>query len=289
VIPQLRNAGHQVLGLVRSEAGANYLRSMGAQPHPGSLQDMDSIRAGVMAADAVIHCAFDHDFSRFRENAELDARVIAVFGELLAGTDRALIVSTGLPVDARTTPITEATLAPSIPSTPRVSEQTALSLREHGVHVNVIRLPQVHSTVRQGLVTFLIDIAKRLKVSAYVDEGQNRWSACHVDDVARVYVRALETHRDGAIYHAIGEQGIALRTIAQTIGQGLNVPVVSIPAAQADAHFGFLGKLVQRDLCATSVVTRQQLDWAPVGPGLIDDIESHLRGQTPPTRPTNAA
>ncbi|OZI31415.1 NAD-dependent dehydratase [Bordetella genomosp. 10] len=277
IIPQLLARGHSVLGLARSEAGEKFLRSAGADVHLGRLEDLKSIHAGVAMADAVIHCAFEHDFSRFKESAELDKRVIETFGDVLEGTDRPLLVSTGMPLESHVRPITERVELPDISPTPRVSEQTAISLQTRGVHVNVIRLPQVHSVAKQGLVTSLIGIAREKGVSTYVDDGSNRWSACYVQDAARVYALALDRHEAGATYHAVSEEGVTLKAIAEAIGDGLNVPISSIPSEDADAHFGFFGRLVQRDLSASSAITRQLLGWDPTGPGLIENIVRHLK------------
>jgi len=276
IIPQLIEHGHSVIGLTRSETGEKFLRSVGADVHLGHLEDLNSIYAGAATVDAVIHCAFEHDFSRFKESAELDKRVIETFGDALKGSDRPLLVSTGMPLESPVRPITESVNLPAASPTPRVSEQTAKALQVQGVHVNVIRLPQVHSVAKQGLVTSLIDIAREKGTSAYVDDGLNRWSACYVQDAARVYVLALDKHQAGATYHAVGEEGISLKAIAKTICDGLNVPLLSIPAEDADAHFGFFGKLIRRDLSASSALTQELLGWKPAGPGLVDDIRKHL-------------
>jgi nucleoside-diphosphate-sugar epimerase len=279
LIPQLLQRGHGMLGLSRSQAGAAWLRSAGADVHPGSLEDLGSLRAGASAADAVIHCAFDHDFSKFKASAELDKRAIETLGEALQGTDRPLLISTGMPLDAPGRPITEQMSPPAASPTPRVSEQTALSLQARGLHVNVMRLPQVHSAAKHGLATSLIAIARDKGVSAYVDDGRNRWSACHVQDAARVYALALDKHQAGATYHAVGEEGITLKAIAQAIGYGLNLPIVSIPSEQADAHFGFFARLVRLDLSASSALTQAWLGWKPTGPGLVSDIQRHFESQ----------
>ncbi|MGN8135241.1 SDR family oxidoreductase [Paraburkholderia sp. 22099] len=277
IIPQLLEHGHSVIGLARSEAGEKLLRSAGAEVHLGRLEDLNAIYAGAAMADAVVHCAFEHDFSKFKENAELDKRVIETFGDALKGTDRPLLVSTGMPLESLIRPITESVSLPAVSPTPRVSEQTATALQARGVHVNVIRLPQVHSVAKQGLVTSLIGIAREKGISAYIDDGLNRWPACHVEDAARVYALALDKHQAGATYHAVGEEGISLKAIAKAIGDGLNIPLLSIHSEDADAHFGFFGKLVRRDLSASSAITQELLGWKPAGPGLIDDIRKHLK------------
>ncbi|HEY0181148.1 MAG TPA: SDR family oxidoreductase [Dokdonella sp.] len=276
LVPELLEAGHHVLGLTRSDVGARSLLAAGADVHRGALEDAESLRRGAAAADAVIHCAFEHDFSKFEQSARIDQHAIETFGAALAGTDRPLLISTGMPLDATSHPLTEQVdPAPDSP-TPRVSERTAMSLRAQRVHVNVIRLPQVHDAAKHGLVTQLIAIARRKCVSAYVGDGLNRWSAAYVRDVARVYRLALEKHQAGARYHAVGEEGVALREIADAIGRGLKVPVVSIAAEEAEAHFGFFGKLVRRDLSASSALTQQRLGWRPTGPRLVDDLEEYF-------------
>ncbi len=273
VVPELINAGHRVLGLTRSDAGAKSLIAVGAEPHRGDLEDLESLRSGAAQSDGVIHCAFNHDFSKFAANCEMDKRAIEALGSVLAGSDRPLIVSSGLALGSPTRPVTEDVDPPANSPMPRVSEQSALSLRSQGVKVAVMRLPQVHDTVKQGLVTYLIAIARQKGASAYVGEGLNRWSAAHVLDVARLYRLALEKHESGARYHAVGEEGVPLRDIAQAIGEGLKVPVVSLSPEEAGTHFGFLGMFAGLDLSASSAQTQQRLGWRPAGPGLIADLE----------------
>jgi nucleoside-diphosphate-sugar epimerase len=273
IIPELINAGHQVLGLTRSDAGAKSLIALGAEPQRGDLEDLESLRGGAAKSDGVIHCAFNHDFSKFAANCEMDKRAIEVLGSALAGSDRPLIVSSGLALGSPKRPVTEDVDPPANSPMPRVSEQSALSLRSQGAKAAVMRLPQVHDPVKQGLVTYLIAIAREKGVSAYVGEGINRWSAAHVLDVARLYRLALEKHESGARYHAVGEEGVPLRDIAEAIGKGLKVPVVSISPEEAHTHFGFLGKFAGLDLSASSAQTQQRLGWHPAGPGLIADLE----------------
>ncbi len=273
VVPELINAGHRVLGLTRSDSGAKSLIAVGAEPHRGDLEDLESLRSGAAQSDGVIHCAFNHDFSKFAANCEMDKRAIEALGSVLAGSDRPLIVSSGLALGSPTRPVTEDVDPPANSPMPRVSEQSALSLRSQGVKVAVMRLPQVHDTVKQGLVTYLIAIARQKGASAYVGEGLNRWSAAHVLDVARLYRLALEKHESGARYHAVGEEGVPLRDIAQAIGEGLKVPVVSLSPEEAGTHFGFLGMFAGLDLSASSAQTQQRLGWRPAGPGLIADLE----------------
>jgi nucleoside-diphosphate-sugar epimerase len=273
IVPELIKAGHQVLGLTRSDAGVKSLIAAGAEAHRGDLEDLQSLRSGAAKSEGVIHCAFNHDFSKFAANCEMDKRAIEVLGSALAGSDRPLIVSSGLALGSPKRPVTEDVDPPAESPMPRVSEQSAMALRSQGVKAAVMRLPQVHDPVKQGLVTYLIAVAREKGVSAYVGEGLNRWSAAHVLDVARLYRLALEKHEAGARYHAVGEEGVALRDIAKAIGKGLKVPVVSISPEEAGAHFGFLAMFAGLDLSASSAQTQERLGWHPTGPGLIADLE----------------
>ncbi|HUB53265.1 MAG TPA: SDR family oxidoreductase [Terracidiphilus sp.] len=271
VVQELIGAGHQVIGLARSDAGAQSLVANRAQVQRGDLEDLESLRTGVAASDAVLHIAFQHDWTRFAESCELDKRAIETIGAALQGSSRPLIVSSGVGV-AQGRAATEDDPPLSSPSLPRVSEVTAVSLMERGVHASVMRLPQVHDTVKQGLITPLTAIARAKGVSAYIGHGQNRWPAAHVTDVARLYRLALEKGTAGARYHAVAEEGVPLKDIATAIGRGLNVPVVSIASEQASEHFGFLGFFAGRDAHTSSAQTRARLDWNPTGPDLLTDL-----------------
>ena len=273
VVPELINAGHQVLGLARSDAGAKSVTSAGATVHRGELGDLDSLRRGAAASDAVIHTAFIHDFSKFQENSEIDKRAIEALGAALAESERPLIVSAGIPPWTPGRLMTEEAPSPGHSVMPRVSEETALALVPRGVKAAVVRLPQVHDTVKQGLVTYLIAIAREKGISAYVGEGLNRWPAAHVSDVARLYRLALEQHEAGARYHAVGEEGVPLRDIATAIGRGLKVPVVSISPEESAAHFGFFGLFAGLDVAASSALTQKRLGWRPTGAGLLSDLD----------------
>jgi nucleoside-diphosphate-sugar epimerase len=272
VVKELLAAGHDVLGMARSEAGAKSLAAIGAQVHRGSLEDVESLRQGAGALDAVIHLAFIHDWANFAENCEIDRRAIDVLGSVLAGSGRPFIVTGGTAGLARPgQTATEDDAVPADYALPRVSEQTALSLK--GVRASVMRLSQIHDTARQGLLTYAVAVAREKGVSAYVGEGRNRWAAAHISDVARLYRLALENHEAGAKYHAVAEEGVKMRDIAEAIGRGLNVPVKSIPAEEAAAHFGWLAMFASQDLLASSEKTRKTLGWTPAGPGLIADLE----------------
>ena len=275
IVPELIDAGHQVLGLTRSEAGAKSLMAARAQVHRGDLNDLESLRQGATKSDGVIHTAFIHDFSRFQEVCEVDRRVIEALGSTLVGSDRPLLVTSGTGI-ANSAPGRSATEedAPEISHPiPRVaSEQAAASLAAKGVRVGVMRLPQVHNTVKQGLVTYAIQLARQKGVSAYVGDGRNRWPAVHVLDAARLYRLALEK-LEGARYHAVAEEGVPMRHIAEVIGRGLKVPVISVSPEEAPAHFGWLAAFAGRDLPASSALTQERLAWRPTGPGLIADLE----------------
>jgi nucleoside-diphosphate-sugar epimerase len=273
VVKELIAAGHKVLGLSRSEAGAKALAAAGADVHQGVLEDVSSLKSGAAASDAVLHLGFIHDFSKFQENCEVDRRAIEALGSVLAGSDRPFMVTGGTAGLAMQGEVaTEDFDLPHDFPFPRVSEQTALALK--GVNSSVMRLPQVHDPVKQGLVTYLVAVAREKGVSAYVGEGSNRWAAAHVSDVAHLYRLALEKHEAGAKYHAVAEEGVPMREIAETIGRGLNIPAVSLSPADAAAHFGWLGMFAGSDLQASSAITRQKLGWNPTGPGLIADLEA---------------
>jgi nucleoside-diphosphate-sugar epimerase len=275
VAQELIGAGHQVLGLARSDEGAASLAVIGVQAHRGDLGDLESLRRGAAMSDGVIHCAFNHDFSKFAENCELDRQAIETLGAALMGSDRPLVVTAGLGGLAPGRLATELDLPPTNPGYPRVSEQTAVVLAARGVRTSVVRLPQVHDPVKQGFVTYLIAIAREKGVSAYVGDGSNRWSAVHKLDAARLYRLALEkTNAEVARYHAVGDEAVPAKEIAEAIGRGLKLPVTSIPAEQAGQHFGFLGSFVGLDMPASSALTQQRLGWQPTGPGLLADLDA---------------
>jgi nucleoside-diphosphate-sugar epimerase len=292
VVKELISAGHEVLGLARSDAGAKSLAAAGAQVHRGDLDDLESLRTGAAACDAVIHTAFLHDRSRFAESCEMDKRAIEAIGTVLQGSSRPFIVTSGVGVaQGRAATEDDPPIATSV-TYPRASEATAVALMERGVHASVMRLPQVHDTVKQGLITGLIATARQRGVSAYVGDGQNRWAAAHVLDVARLYRLALEKATAGDRYHAVAEEGVPLKDIATAIGCGLNVPVTSMSQAQAQEHFGFFGFFVGRDSPVSSAQTREKLGWNPTGPGLIADLNNMRYFETDagsPSVPVRAA
>jgi nucleoside-diphosphate-sugar epimerase len=271
VVKELTAAGHKVVGLARSDAGAKAVSAAGGDVLRGDLENLDVLRQGAAAADAVIHLAFNHDFSKFQENCAMDGRAIEALGGPLSGTKKPLIVTGGLAGLGK--PGRLATEDDEIPANfpfPRVSEQTALSLKN--VSAAVMRLPQVHDPVKQGLISMIVPLAREKKASAYVGDGKTRWAAAHVSDVAKLYRLALEKHEAGARYHAVAEEGVTMKAIAEAIGSGLNVPVKSISAEEAQGHFGWLSGLASHDLTASSAKTRRTLGWNPTGPGLIADL-----------------
>jgi len=277
IVPELIGAGHQVLGLARSEAGAKSLIAAGAQVHRGDVEDLESLREGAGAGDGVIHTAFIHDFSKFKENCEIDRRAIEALGAALAGSDRPLIVTSGTGIAGHAlgrlaTEDDEPSAGPN--AIPRVaSEEAAAAVAARGVRVSVVRLPQVHNTFKQGLVTYAIALARQKGLSAYVGDGLNRWSAVHLLDAARLYRLVLEKGSAGARYHAVAEEGVPVRDIAEVIGRGLKVPVVSKSPKEAMEHFGWLGVFVGSDLPASSAKTQKQMGWRPTERGLIPDLE----------------
>ncbi len=276
VVKELIASGHQVLGLCRSDDKAAALAAAGAEVHRGSIEDLDSLEQGAARSDGVIHLAFNHDFSQFKANCENDRRVIEALGAAVAGSRRPLIVTSGTGM-ANTVPGQPATEDGAVISSdviPRAaSEEAAASLAAAGVNVSVVRLPQVHDPVKQGLVTYLIAIAREKGLFAYVGDGRNRWPAAHVLDAAHLYRLALEKAEPGAIYHAAAEEGVTHRDMAETLGRRLGLPVRSIAAEQAQAHFGWLAVFVLHDMPASSERTRKALGWRPTGPGLLADLE----------------
>jgi len=280
VAQELIGAGHHVYGLARSEEGARSLSEIGAEVHRGDLEDLESLRSGAAAADGVIHCAFNHDFSKFAANCELDRQAIEALGSVLAGSDRPLIVTSGIGMLAPGRAATEEDLPPAEPSFPRASEQMAVAMAERGVRTAVMRLPQVHDPVKQGFVSYLIATAHEKRVSAYVGDGRNRWAAVHRLDAARLYRLGLEKAESDksaevARYHVVGEDGVPLKDIAEAIGRGMKVPVVAVAPEQAAQHFGpLLGNFAGLDMPASSTLTQKRLDWHPTGPGLVSDLQA---------------
>jgi nucleoside-diphosphate-sugar epimerase len=276
VVQELIKAGHQVIGLARSDAGAQSLAAAGAKVHRGDLQDLESLRSGAAMSDGVIHTAFIHDFSKFQENCEIDRRAIETLGDALAGSNRPLVITsgTGMGNTVPGEPSSEDNFNAHHPNPRSASELAGLSAAERGVNVSVVRLPQVHDRHKQGLVTYSIALAREKGLSAYIGDGFNRWPAVHRLDAAPVYRLALEKGVAGARYHAVAEEGVTAREIAEAIGRGLKIPVVSKSPEEAAAHFGWLAMFAGMDMPASSALTQQRLGWHPTDkPGMIADLD----------------
>jgi nucleoside-diphosphate-sugar epimerase len=275
VVADLIAAGHQVLGLARSDAAATALRAAGAEVHHGDLEDTNSLQQGAAATDGVIHTGFIHDFARFRQVCEIDGRAIAALGSVLAGTDKLMIVTAGVALLASGRLATEQDAGPApTDAYPRMSEQAAAAAAAQGARVSVVRLaPSVHGDGDHGFVPMLINIARETGVSAYIGEGTNRWAAVPRRDAASLFRLALEKSMAGTNYHGIAEEGIAFREIAEAIGRGLNLPVASIAPDKAADHFGWFTGFAGLDCAASSALTRAQLGWQPTQAGLIHDLD----------------
>lgn len=276
ITKELLKSGHQVLGLARSDASAQAIAAAGAEVHRGSLDDLESLKRGAAASDGVIHTAFIHDFSKYKDNSETDRAAIKALSSPLAGTGRPLIITSGTALLQLGRPATEAD-RPLVGSDqiPRLaSEEAAAAAAEKGVRVSVVRLsPTVHGQGDKGFVPMLINLARAKGVSAYVGEGRNRWSAVHRLDAARLFVLAAEKAAEDAVYHGVGEEGVPTRDIAEAIGRHLNLPVVSKTGNEVAEHFGWIGGFFGFDVPALSVETQKQLSWKPTQPGLIADLD----------------
>ena len=276
VVEKLIAAGHEVLALARSDASAGALLAAGALVHRGDLDDRQSLRAGALEADGIIHTAFNHDFSRYAQSCAEDAEVIAALGDAIAGTQKPLVVTSGLGLLAGGMQVTEQDVPDFGPNAmPRVATERAVAdLVGQGLNVSLMRLPpSVHGKGDHGFVPILIGIARQTGVSAYIGDGNNAWPAVHRFDAARAYVRAVEVAMPGAVYHPVAETGIAFREIAGVIGKRLGVPTVSKTPAEAADHFGWFTHFAKLDCPAASDITRRQLGWSPTEPGLLADID----------------
>ena len=274
VVRELIDAGHQVLGLVRSDAGAKSVAAAGAEVHRGDLHDLKSLRSGAEAADGVIHTAFIHDFSNYGPAAEADRRAIETLGVVLAGSHRPLIITSGSLVVAPGRVATEDDTAS--PNFPRKSEEAALAMPSRGVRASVVRLaPSVHGKGDHGFVPRLIALAREKGVSAYVGDGRNRWPGVHRLDAAHLYRLALEKGSASARYHGVADEGVPAREIAEVIGRRLNVPVVSKSHEEAPEHFGWIGQFFAMDGPASSAQTRTWLGWRPTQLGLLADLDAN--------------
>ena len=276
LVTELIAAGHQVRGLTRSEAGVTQLQAAGAEAHRGDLRDLDSLRGGATGMDAVLNLAFSHEWSKFAENAQDEMKAIEVLGSVLEPGKLLIVTSgTGMASGAPGQLRMESNPPTESPTIPRRPEQAVQAVAAKGVRVAIVRLPQVHDTRKQGLVPLLTQVAREKGVSAYVGNGAARWAAAPLKDVAHLYRLALEKTGAGVTtYHAVQEEGVSLRDIAETIGKGLNVPSVSIPAEKVGEHFGMFGHFAILDMPASSEWTRKTLGWEPTGCGLIEDLEN---------------
>lgn len=279
VVEELIGAGHQVLGLARNDAAADALKRMGAAAHRGDLSNPKDLSLAAAGCDGVIHTAFNHDWSQVKAAAEMDRRAIEAFGEALSGTGKPLVIASAIGLLSARRPTTEDDAGdPHSAGALRIpSEETALGLASKNVRSGIIRLsPVVHDRARQGLVTRMIALARQTGVSAYIDGGRNHWPAVHRRDAAQLFRLALEKGAPGNRYHAIAEDGIEMRTIAEAIGKLVNVPAVSKTAEEAASHFNFLAYFVVADFQASSTKTKEALGWNPTGPTLIADLEPAL-------------
>ena len=273
LVKELIAAGHPVRGLTRSEAGAEQLKAVGAEVHRGTLQDLESLRSGAEGMDVVVNLAFNHDdMSKFAENGQDEREAIEALGSVLEPGKLLVVTSgTGLASGGPGHVRVESDAAQS--GFPRQPETVARAIAERGVRVAIVRLPQVHDTRKQGLVPFLTEMARQKGVSAYLGDGSNRWAAAPLADVARLYRLVVEKTGPGVtVYHAVQEEGVALREIADAIGKGLQIPVISLDQEKAAEHFGWLAHFAGLDMPASSEWTRKALDWEPTGPGLIEDL-----------------
>ncbi|KAF2802522.1 putative epimerase/dehydratase [Mytilinidion resinicola] len=276
VVPELLAAGHQVLGLTRSDKGAETLKSLGVEAHRGSLEDLESLKKGASSADATIHLAFDHNFADFEGINKKDRVAIEAIGEALVGTNRPFIITSGtllLPLEKLATEDDNGDY--TIPTAVRgLAEQLTLSFVPKGVRAEVVRLPPTnYGEGDHGFIAMLIKTAREKGESAYIGDGSNRWPATHRLDTAKVFASALDRGTAGATYHAVANEGITAKEIAEAIGKELNVPVVSKSTEEAPAHFGFLALPFSRDNPTSSKKTREALGWEPAQPGLIADIK----------------
>jgi nucleoside-diphosphate-sugar epimerase len=276
VVRELIDAGHQVTGLARSDQGAEAVRAAGAGVHRGSIEDLDSLRAGAVASEGVIHTAYIHDFTPSgdpRAAAEKDGRAIEALGDALAGSGRPLVVASGNLVIPGRVP-TEDDVAPHDAPHPRISEPAALGLADRGVRVSVVRMPpSVHGEGDHAFIPALIGIARAKGLAAYVGDGSNRWAAVHRFDAAHLFRLGLEAAPAGTRLHAIGDEGVPFRDITEVIGRHLGVPVTAISPDEAGEHFGLFAMFASLDAPGSSALTQERFGWRPLQPGLIADLE----------------
>jgi len=287
VVPELLDAGHEVVGLARSEASAEALTSLGAKVHRGDLEDLEGLQEAAAAADGVIHLAFQHDFEDIARAAVSDLRAVQTMGAALEGSDKPMVVTSGTLLLAFAAPGRLGTEQDTLDGGPRVdTENAAIALAERGVRSSVVRLPPLaHSSLdHHGFAHRLINTARGTRVSAYVGDGGNRWPAVHTRDAARLYRLALESAPAGSRLHGSADEGVPFRDIAEAIGRHLDLPVISIAPERANEHFGFLGPLVGADNPTSSEHTWELLGWQPTHPGLLDDLDEghYFETSSPP-------
>jgi nucleoside-diphosphate-sugar epimerase len=275
VVPELLAAGHEVLGLARSDSAADKVAALGAEVHRGTLDDVESLRSGAARSEGVVHLGYHHDFSQMQEAAQLDRRAIETFGDVLSGTDGPLVIASGVLGLGTGGAATEQD-SPDPALHPRAANaQTALSLADRGVRSSVVRFaPTVHGAGDHGFMATLVDLARRTGVAGYIDEGASRWPAVHQLDAAALVRLAVESAPAGSVLHAVDEAGIPTRDIAAAIGHSIDVPTQSIPAAEAAEHFGWIGAFLGIDTAVSNALTRELLGWTPTQPGLLADIEA---------------
>jgi len=272
IVKELLQTGHQVLGMVRSDSGVETVKQAGAEPHRGDLDDLESLQNGAALCDAVIHTAFNHDFTQYKANCENDRKVIMALGAALAGTNKPLVITSG--VGLLNGPlITENDKPAGSDVTPRAaSEEAANVVAEQGVNTYIVRLPIVHGPDDHGFIPIVIGLAKEKGVSAYIGEGTNHWWAVHRFDAAVLYRLIVEKQPAQKVYHAVAEESIPFKQIATAIAKGLQMPVVSKDGADAEAHFGWFKHFASMGSPASGAQTRKTLGWKPVHPGLIDEL-----------------
>ncbi|KAA8994698.1 MULTISPECIES: SDR family oxidoreductase [Pectobacteriaceae] len=278
ITTELIRAGHRVTGLARSDKGEQLLARVGAETHRGALENIQSLVDGAQKADAVIHCAYDNTFSHPEEMVKKETQAIKALGRGLQGSTRPLIITSvaAMGCAAPGQLATEDFYDPATRNPRKSTELAGARVADNGVNVSIVRLPQVHNECKQGFVTSLISLAREKGVSAYVGEGTNQWAAAHLLDVATLYRLVVEQPQSGLRYHAVAEEGIPLRDIAEAISVGLDVPLASLSSEAANAHFGWLAMFAQMDMRASSALTRKRLDWHPAHPELLQDIERYF-------------
>lgn len=274
IVKELLQTGHKVLGMVRTDSAAGALINAGAEVHYGNLDDLESIKKGAAQCDAVIHTAFNHDFTRFKANCENDRQVILAIGEALAGTGRPFVVTSGIGLMKKDGLLTENDAPPTSDAVPRAAtEEAAHAVSAQGVNTYIVRLPPtVHGAGDHGFIPIVIGLAKEKQQSVFIGEGLNRWPAVHRLDAAIMYRSIVEKQPAQKVFHAVAEEGIPFRQIAGAIGSGLQVPAVSKDKEGAEAHFGWFTHFAAIDCAASGAQSSKTLGWMPKHPGLLEDL-----------------